>query len=74
MSKRSVLGLLSLVMIAVSICFVMYLRNILFFTQDVSVDFYRLLDESNQEVLDLSKLNSVQWDELVFWPPYGSIC
>lgn len=33
-----------------------------------------LLKESNRTSLDLRKIDTVKWDELVFWPPYSNIC
>ncbi len=40
----------------------------------VSREFYSLIKDSNQEVLDLRNIQSIDWDELVIWTPYANIC
>ena len=40
----------------------------------VALEFYSLVDHSNQNVLDLRQMHSVDWDELIVWTPYANIC
>lgn len=66
--QKILIGFIILVGTAV-VCFFLPLR------QDLTTSkFNFLLKESHRTFLDLRKLDTVQWDELVFWSPYTDIC
>lgn len=43
-------------------------------TSGLSREFYELVEKSEQKELDLRSIQSVDWDELAYWYPYGDIC
>jgi hypothetical protein len=46
-----------------------------FYSSSLSREFYSTIEkQKNQNILDLRQLQSVDWDELSLWPPYGNIC
>jgi hypothetical protein len=57
--------------------FVVVLRSKLFFevrSTPIAKEFYALIDDGDNYVLDLRKIQTVDYDELAFWPPYEDIC
>jgi hypothetical protein len=45
-----------------------------FYVNSETRSFYKLVNDSKQEYLDLRKFNALDWDELVYWSPYQNIC
>lgn len=54
--------------------FISWHRVLKFYATAPSREFYGILEDSNQVELDLRSLKSADWDELVHWSPYTSIC
>jgi len=40
----------------------------------LNLEFFKLLQQSQQGKISLESIISVDWDEAVFWPPYGRLC
>jgi len=40
----------------------------------LNLEFFKLLQQSQQGNISLESIASVDWDEAVFWPPYGNLC
>lgn len=63
-----------LIFIFILIGYVLWLRIFQFHSSPLSREFYSIVAESKQSVLDLREIKSVQWNEITFFPPYGNIC